>query len=333
MKRLALVTGATGAVGPRIVGALAADGYHVRILARAQPASSIFDCPVEVVIGDVTDADAVARAVHGVDVVMHLAARLHINNPSAALADEYHRVNVQGTRNVVDAALVAAVRRVIYFSTISVYGDSANGILFTEQSATRAENLYARSKRDAEAIVLAARRPCDEAPLGVVLRLAAVYGPRMRGNYRSLVEWMQRGLFVPIGCGSNRRTLVHEDDVAAAALLAAQHDAAGGRIFNVTDGSVHTLREILQAIADPLGRKAPRYHIPLRVARPAARTADFILMRARRRPMARHAIDKLVEDVAVSGERICSELSFQPRVDLATGWRRTIQAIAAQEKP
>ena len=163
------------------------------------------------------------------NVVFHLAAKLHINDPSPQLAAEYRRVNVEGTAQLAEAARLAGVRRLVIFSTINVYGCSPPGALLDEQSPLCGDSCYAASKIEAEKIALTTLP-------AVVLRLAAVYGPSMKGNYPRLLRALQQRRFAFVGKGDNRRTLVHLEDVCAASLLAAEHPRAVGQIYNVTDG-------------------------------------------------------------------------------------------------
>jgi len=149
----------------------------------------------------------------------------------------------------------------------------------------------------------------------------------MKGNYPRLLEALRRGRFVWVGDGTNRRTLVHVRDVCAAAVLAAERPEATGKIYNVTDGTVHTLREIVETICGALGRKPPRLRIPAAAASWAAALAD---MSARcllwRQTSAKAAVQKLTEDIAVRGERIVKELGFRPQYDLVRGWHDTVFA-------
>jgi nucleoside-diphosphate-sugar epimerase len=323
----ALVTGATGVIGPQLVRRLIEDGFRVRVLARQPPALGLLPANVEVVNGSITDAEAVRQAVAGVSHVFHLAAKLHINNPSKSLAGQYRTTNVDGARNVAEAARNAGVSRVVFFSSIAVYGPTMPGQVLHESSPALATSLYGSTKREAEEILLSIRRQSDGEPLAVILRIAGVYGSRIKGNYRELVRWLKRGVFVPIGRGENRRTLVYEEDVADAALLAAVHPAAAGRIYNVTDGDVHTFREIVAVICDVLDRDPPGLHVPASLARVCARVLDSGLSLAGRTGMAAPLVDKLVEDMAVNGRRIQDELGFRPRFDLRNGWEATIPRL------
>ena len=320
---LVLVTGATGAVGPAVVAHALARGLRVRTLSRRQPPADLFPGSVEVHVGDITDAAVRARALDGVTRVLHLAALLHLVTADRQAAADYSAVNADATSALAREAARAGVERLVLFSSIAVYGETHGGVA-TEETPAAPGSRYGRSKLEAENAVLAETRRAG-GPLAVVLRLAAVYGPRVKGNYRALVRYLASRRPLPILPGSNRRTLVFDEDVARAALLAAEHPAAAGRTYNVTDGSIHTVREINAAICEALGRSAPRVGVPLPVAQTVIRVSRGVL----RGPLARVAtmVDKYGEDIAIDGRRIQSELGFSPRIDLREGWRRTVRQL------
>lgn len=314
--RTVLVTGAGGALGPAVARAFAGAGWRVRTLSR----SDLTPPADERLRGDVRDEAVVARAVAGVDAVVHLAALLHVTEGAEAREDEYRDVNVRGTGVVARAAGRAGVSRVVLASSIAVYGGSRRGVL-DEGSEVRPDTPYSRSKTEAEAVVLGGAG-------GVALRLAAVYGPGVKGNYLRLARAVAGGRFVPVGPGTNRRTLVFEDDAARAFLIAAAHPDAAGRLYNVTDGSVHTVAAITGAIAGAFGSPLPRWSVPLSLARAGVAAVEA---GARglglRPPVTRAALEKYTEDVAVSGERIAKELGFGACCGLTEGWRRTAAGL------
>jgi len=322
-----LVTGGTGALGPGLVRCLTDAGFSVRVFARDLPSPGALPEGIELLIGDLGDRECLRKAVEGVKLVFHLAALLHIPNPAPELHSEYWRVNVEGTRCVVEECEAAGVERLVYFSTISVYGPTV-GTCADEDTPPHPESIYAKTKLAAEDVVRAARNPRTGGPLGVILRMAAIYGPRMKGNYPRLVKALSRGLFIPVGKGDNRRTLVHEEDAVRAAVLAAQHPQAPGRIYNVSDGDIHSLRDIIAVICAVIGRRPPRFFLPTRPSRWLARGADGVMGLLGCSLNLTQTIDKFVEDVAVLGQRIHRELQFQPIYGLQEGWR---QAIAAWE--
>jgi nucleoside-diphosphate-sugar epimerase len=323
---IVLVTGATGAIGPRVVHALHQAGCQIHTFSVDAPKEDMFSQKVEVLLGDVTDRVAVQSAMRGVDAVVHMAALLHIHNSPPEMREKFERVNVGGTAMVVEAAIRAGVKRVVLFSTIAVYGAS-DGCVLNEMSPTHPDTFYAQTKRAAEQIVLNARGT-DGQPLGTVLRLGAVYGSRIRGNYKQLIHSLARNRFIPLGNGLNRRTLVYDKDVGRAAVLAVSHPAAAGRVFNVTDGGIHTLNEIIESICSALGRKLPRLSLPVRPTRALVGIVETVSRSIGFKPPAiRAMIEKYTEDIAVDGSLIQKELDFVPQYDLKTGWEETIREM------
>ena len=241
------------------------------------------------------------------------------------------------------AAKNAGVKRVVLFSTIAVYGPS-DGCVLNEMSPTHPDTFYAQTKRAAEQIVLNAKG-ADGQPLGTVLRLGAVYGSRIKGNYERLTRALAGNLgtrsqflrklghvprlpFIPVGSGFNRRTLVYDRDVARAAALALEHPAAAGQIFNVSDGEFHTLNEIIESICSALGRKPPRLSLPIGPVRFAAGIVeDIVRLVGRQAQISRATIEKYTEDIAVDSSRIQTELGFKPQYDLRSGWQETVQEM------
>jgi len=328
--RLALVTGATGAIGPAVIRELQERGFAVRVLARGQPAEGVLPAGLDIVRGELADSASLRTAADGVHVVIHLAALLHqFAPPSAVLNERYQQVNVAGTSNIVQAALAARVGRIVYLSTIAVYGPT-NGAVADEGTPPLPDTPYGRTKLEAESFVMGARG--DSAPIGVVLRAAAVYGPRIKGNYRTLAEAIARGRYVPIGRGGNRRTLVHEKDLARAVVLAAEHPDAGGVTFNVSDGRVHRLADIVDAMYRAIGRAPSRTRVPVGIARTLAVAGDlFTRVSGLRLPITADALDTYLEDVAIDATRIQRVLGFAPVIDLDTGWRDTLAAMRRAE--
>lgn len=321
--RHVLVTGATGAVGPCIVKLLHDAGMRIRTFSRNMPPPGFFPNSIDVRTGDIVNAAAIKAAMKGIDAVLHLAGLLHIVNPSPALKAQYEQINVVGTDNVVEKARQEGVNHVVFFSTIAIYGPS-NGLLLTEESPVHADSYYAQSKYDAEKIVLAAKNGTG-AHFGTVLRLSAVYGARVKGNYHRLLMALAHGRFVPIGNGENRRTLVYEEDVAQASLLILQHPESGGNVYNITDGQFHSMNNIIETICNTLGRKPPFLRLPIKPVYNMARIIENASRICRLHPpISRATIEKYIEDMAVDGTKFNKQLGFLPGYDLGKGWQKTI---------
>ena len=323
---LILITGATGAVGPLVVKAFYEEGYSVRTLSIDRPPVGILPDDVDVITGDVTDANAVQAAMQGVESVIHMAALLHIVGLSSVMLEKYERINVGGTKNVLDAAIEEGVKRVVFFSTIAVYGHS-DGHVLNEMSPVHPDTFYAQTKYAAEQIVLNVRG-IDDTPIGTVLRFGAIYGSRIKGNYEHLIHALAHHRFIPIGSGLNRRTLIYDKDVSRAAVLAASHPAAAGRLYNVTDGGFHSLNEIIESICSSLGRTPPCFTLPLEPTRTLIHLIETgIRAVGLKPPVTREMLDKYTEDIAVDGSLFQNEIGFVPQYDLKTGWEENIRAM------
>ena len=227
-----LVTGANGFVGSAIVREARERGHDVRTFTRAD--------------GDICDAGAAKRVAAGVDVVIHAAGSAHLFKLTPETEKEQRRVNVDGTRTF------AAAARDAHFVLVSSVSVHAGGT-----------TTYAQSKMDGERVA------SEVAQRLTIVRLATVYGPGDPGNVARLIRTYKK-LPVRIGDGSNRKTLIYIDDVAAGVLAAATSDAQAQRDAYDLAAPPVTMREVLDAIDLALGRKL-RVTIPaapLRILRP-----------------------------------------------------------------
>lgn len=318
---IALVTGTTGALGPALVNQLFNRGYTVRSYGLSEPEPDLFDEPVEHFTGDINDEVQLSRALIGVDVVFHLAALLHIENPGPELDSEYYRVNVDGSRVVAEQAAHAGVRRLIYFSSVKVYGIQSDSPV-REQYHTRPKTLYARTKLAGEQAIGSV-----SGLETVVLRLSAVFGPRLKGSWNRLIGAVKRGIFVPIGDLTNCHSLTHVEDVAHAAVLVADHPNVAGKVFNVVGYEAPTLEEILEAIYAPLNRSLPRVRIPETLACSGVVIVDHAYrILGRRSPITPDAILQLTRNEIYSGAAL-RNLGFTNQLTLKDSWRTTISQM------
>lgn len=318
----AFVTGANGFIGSCLTEKLVALGYHVRVLLRKTPPQlALRSGHVEVLHGDLSESAVLKKGVQGTEVVFHLAAKLHLNNPAPALKKDFEQTNVEAARRLAVISCAAKVPRFVFFSTVNVYGCTEDGNVCDEQTPLNPQSWYAQTKADAEKLVL------DETS-AVVLRLAAVYGRGMKGNYPRLLNALRTGRFVMVGSGRNRRTLVYEEDVCQAAILAAQHPKASGRVYNVTDGQVYTLGQVIAAMSASLGKKPLGLRIPKGLTRNALGFFEDISgLFGLKSPVGRATVDKLTEDLAVKGDKIQQELGFRPSYDLLSGWQECVRVM------
>ena len=308
-----LLTGATGTVGRYVTRSLLADGHTLRLLVRSSQRSTPSP-QVTFHRGDLSQPDTLRGACDRIDYVIHLAAKLHVNNPSAELHHQYRQVNVVGTQKLIEDALRHRVQRFVFTSTVNVYGPTNGGAAFTEEASLRPDSIYAETKIEAENYV---RSGIDH----VILRLAAIYGKQMNGNYPRMVRAIGKRRFQYIGDGSNRRALIHERDVASGLSLALQSPAALNETFNLTDGEEHTLRDIVEAIAAAQGVAPPTIHLPVKPLRAGLGLAEAGLNLLRiKSPLSPAMVDKIIEDVAVSNQKFRQNCHFKLQMDLTDGW-------------
>jgi UDP-glucose 4-epimerase len=302
-----VVTGGTGFLGRAIVRQLRARGCDVRVVARAAGDG--------VMRADVRDGAAVGEAIAGAAAVVHAAGLAHVftNSESAA----FHDVNVTGTEVVARAAAAASVGTLVVVSSVAVYGAQTDR---REDSVPQPIDPYGASKAEAEH---AARRAlAGSATRLVILRLGTLYGEGDRGNVQRLLRTIAAGRFVAVGTARNRKSLLHVEDAARACILPVVAPDGPGGIFNVA-GEPVVMGEVIDGLAAALGRPAPRWHVPLGVARAAAAGAAIVrpsFGRTIRRTLAKWA----AEDVYPC-ERFERAYGFHPSIAWRDGVRRQVE--------
>jgi nucleoside-diphosphate-sugar epimerase len=314
----ALITGATGAIGPSLVALLLANGYVVRTYSRQPPIPGLLPVNVEHFCGDINDRETLASALTKVDVVFHLAAKLHLENPSPDMEAEYRRVNVDGTRTVAEQAAYAGVRRFIHFSTVKVYGTQRREPV-TEAHSPQPKTLYARTKLEGEWTAQSINGLET-----VVLRLSPVYGPRLKGSWNRLVRAIRKGIFLPIGNLQNVRSLTYVDDVARAAQFAAESSRTAGEVCNVVGHEIVTMSEIYQAIYTACGRTMPAIRLPTWSASIGGLVLEKLTAFAGRQSlMTADGVRQLVESETYSGQKLRS-YGFRPLSPWHESWHRVL---------
>lgn len=253
-----------------------------------------------------------SRCLEGVEAVFHLAGKVHALTERTTDEDEYHRVNVEGTRRLVAAAREARVRSFVFLSSVQAMGDTAS-VCVDETVPPRPATAYGRSKLEAEGLVLDEDNGLAHA---VCLRPPLVYGPGQKGNLHRMIDAIYHGRFPPLPDVGNKRSMVHVRDVVEAALLAAARSEANRRCYIVTDGHAYSSREIHTAIAGSLGKRMPAWYVPLGALRVMAAAGDLIgRMRGHRIVFDSNALEKLLGSAWYSSERISRELGFRATVD------------------
>lgn len=317
-----LVTGATGFIGSRL--ALRAHQLGIDVLAtgraelhvEAERLRELQSAGVRVEVGMLQDLALVDRLLQGRDTVIHLAAAQH----EAEMPEAYFRtVNVDVVRTLLAACRDHDVRRFVYGSTIGVYGDASDSLL-DEDSPVRPENVYTRTKLEAESLLRAFGSHLQTC----IVRIAETYGPSDR-RLLKLFRSIARGHFFMIGSGNNRRQCIHVDDLVRGLLTASRHPAAPGERFVFAGDEIMTTQEMVQRIAGVLQRKPPRLQLPMWPFIAAAGVMETALPPLHiAPPLHRRRLDFFRKSFVFSTARAQSLLGFQPAIDFRTGAADTV---------
>ncbi len=329
-----LVTGAAGFLGGHLVDMLVERGDDVRAMVRpAEDVGRLCALPgVEVIYGDMTDAESLKRGVQGVRRVYHTAAR----TGPWGLEDSYWQTNVQGLASLIHAAMDAGVERIVHTSSITVYGHHLQGIV-TEDDPYHAENNpYSRTKIAGEKLIANLVKN-DGAPV-VIARPGWIYGPRDTASFGRFAALVESGRGFLIGSGRNIVPLVYVRDVAQGLIKAGDAgDATIGHAYTIANDQRVTQAEYMNAIAGGLGAAHLSLRLPYTPLYLGARAAELVWAAAGRRrasppPVTTYGITLLGGDQLFSIDRARAELGYKPQYDLVRGIAEGIAWYMAQKQ-
>jgi nucleoside-diphosphate-sugar epimerase len=320
-----LVTGGTGFVGSHLAESALKKEVEVNVLglvdspADSRNAEYLRSLGAAIYAGSITDASLCRSALAGVSHVFHLAVAMR----EAGFSDDYYKkVNLDGTRTMLDECKRAGVDRFIYCGTIGIFGHRFSGIC-TEDMPKRPGNIYEETKLAAETLALEYGSEIGLQTLS--LRPADVYGPRDQ-RLRKLFLGVSRGRFPLFGDGSGRRHMVFISDVVSAFEKALQTDSAVGSTFIIAGPEICTLAEFVEKIRAASGNRRFGYRLPLRpMLYAAAITEDVCRAFGVKPPIYRRRMDFFTSDSAFDLSRARSELGWTPTVSLADGIRQTLE--------
>lgn len=321
-----LVTGASGFLGQATAAAVRAAGHEVRTFQRRPSGVE----GVSDVLGSMTDPAAVARAVDGIEAVVHLAAKVSL----AGDPDDFVRVNVDGTRTLLDAARGAGVERFVFVSSPSVAhtGSSLVGADAGPAEPARARGDYARTKAAAELLALAADAPGFAV---VAVRPHLVWGPGDTQLVGRIVDRARSGRLPLLDSGAALIDTLYVDNAASAMVAALDHaadDGVHGTAYVVTNGEPRPVGDLLAGICTASGVPAPRVHVPAGVARFAGSLVEAV-WRVRagedEPPMTRFLAEQLSTAHWFDQRRTRRDLQWTPAVSIDEGLGRLAAAQAS----
>jgi nucleoside-diphosphate-sugar epimerase len=319
-----LITGATGFVGGHLAEACVARGLSVRALARPASDTALLDrLGAEVCRGDLTDPEAVRKAVAGADLVFHCAAKVGDTGP----VEEYRAANVEALRTLVDAVKGTRLRRFVHLGSLGVYeARHHHGTDESEPPPERHVDGYTQTKVEAEQLALQYHR--EHGVPVVVLRPGFIYGPRDRTLMPELVKRLAAGKVHYLGGDVRILNTIYVGNLVEAAFLAAEVPGAVGQVYNLTDGELVTRERFFGAICSGLNLPRPHQRLPRWLAGLVVRVLRWQGLRAERLgrtaflPPAQYKF--LLLDLDFSIEKAKRELGYRPRYSFDQGMAQTI---------
>ena len=307
-----LVTGASGFVGRVVCSEAINRGLTVRPVTRNPwffPGIG-----VSFTVGAIDESTDWENAIKGCDVVVHLAARVHVSHDASSdPLVEFRKVNVYGTLNLARQAALAGVKRFVFISSIGVNGINSYVSPFNDRDIEAPHSFYAISKHKAE---IGLKEISEETGMEIVIiRPPLIYGSNAPGNFGFLMRWLSHGLPLPFGLvTSNRRSLVGLDNVVDLILTCVNHPNAANQTFLVSDGDDLSTADLLRRIGNVLGRPAHLIPVPVIIL-------NVVFGMLGKRAVAQSLLGSLQVDIS----KTCELLNWKPPVSVDEGLRRAVQ--------
>ncbi|MER3445416.1 MAG: oxidoreductase [Candidatus Dadabacteria bacterium] len=316
-----LVTGGTGFTGSALVKRLLNEGHEVIALDYKEGIQfdSLRSMGAKTFIGTVTDKKIVERCMEGVDIVFHLAAAFReLNVPDGY----YYDVNVNGTRNVLEAAYINGVKKFIYCSTCGVHGNIENPPANEDAPITPAD-YYQRTKYEAEPIV---KEYANRGMKTVILRPAAIYGPGDPERFFMIFKRVAKGSFPMFGSGDTLYHPLYIDNLIDAFMICMEPDKGNGREYLIADEEYFPIKEIVKKVGEALNVPVKINHYPVMPIVIAGHIVEKVCKPLGiAPPIFPRRVDWYRQNRAFDITRAKKELGYIPKIGLDEGLRRTGQ--------
>jgi nucleoside-diphosphate-sugar epimerase len=314
-----LVTGGTGFTGSHLVRRLLDRGHRVSVidLQKGLFYQELKKKGALITLGSVTDKNIVNELVKGSEVVYHLAAAFRQINVSK---HHYWDVNVEGTRNLLDAAFRFGVRKYIHCSTIGVYGNVQRPPA-DENSPIAPADYYQLTKYEGERVV---QEYVDRGLDAITILPAGIYGPRDPGRFLILFRLVKRGYFLMFGDGNTFYHTVYIDNLLDAFELASEKRGNSGARYIIADGEYYSLNKLVDCVARAMGISVRIHHVPFWPIWTLAGACEIVCKPLGiSPPLFRRRIDWFRQNRAFDVEKAKKELNYIPEVTLEEGLSRT----------
>lgn len=314
-----LLTGASGFVGRAVFKAARDREIDIRPVLRSLDSLHRFS--------EAKSSGAVVAMLHadtdwgdilkGVDAVVHCAARVHqMSDNSFDPLLEFRKVNVAGTLNLANQAAQAGVRRFVFISSIKVNGEETQyGSAYAAKDIPAPSDAYGLSKCEAESGLM--QLAGDVGMEVTIIRAPLIYGPRVKGNFLTMLRCLQRGVPLPLGwVTENRRSLVALDNLVDLLVTCIDHPAAANETFLVSDGEDLSTADLLCRLGNAMGKRARLLPVPPALLQAAAKLLG-------KGDMAQRLLGNLQVDIS----HTCQTLGWNPPIGVDEGLRRAVKGL------
>lgn len=312
VKTSIFITGATGFVGSALVWRLSKENFSISAAVLEGDNIDHVSTDVKTLsVAPLSDSSDYTAAMQGAEVVIHLAARVHIMNDTADdPLHEFRKVNRYGTECIARQAADAGVKRFVFMSTVGVNGNLSGNTPFTEDDRPRPHNPYSVSKFEAES---ALRKISEATGMQVVIvRAPLVYGPGNPGNFLSLLENVYKGIPLPFASVTNCKSFVYVENLADALACCAIHPDAAGQTFLVSDGEDISTPDLIRFLAVIMGKPCRLFPFPSSLMRLAGKALGKS-----------NAVNQLLSSLQVDSSKIRNVLGWTPPFTLKQGLDKT----------
>lgn len=312
-----LVTGASGFIGGKLLEQLPPE--NTLSLGRDRPKLQALEQFFEFEIDGNTDYSS---ALKGTDIVIHLAARVHVMNDSAVSPlEEYREVNTRGTVNLARQAALEGVKRFVFVSSIKVNGESTSQDRpFTSTDKYAPEDDYGLSKSEAEQQLFKIGKKTGMEI--VIIRPTLVYGPGVKANFASLMQLVSKGIPLPFGCiKNNKRSLVSLDNLIDLIVTCIDHPKAANQVFLISDDHDVSTSEMVSYMAQALSKPSWQLPVPLW----CYKLVGVIFNKSA-------VVDRLTGSLQVDISHTKETLGWVPPQSLQEGFKQTAEAFLQSKK-
>ena len=309
-----LVTGANGFIGQALCDVLLQHGHDVRGAVR-HSGVVLSSGVTRVVVGEINNQTDWSAVLADVDIIIHLAARVHVMHESSQdTLGEFRRTNVAGTEHMASSAAASGVQRMVFVSSVKVNGEETlPGHYFNEFDIPMPRDPYGISKWEAEQALHRVER---ETNLEIVIvRPPLVYGVGVKGNFAQMLKVLAKGIPLPLASVTNLRSLVYIGNFVDALEKCAIHPAAAGNIFLVSDGEDVSTPELLRQLGKAMGHPARLLSCSPELLKFAGRLFGKSTK-----------IERLVGSLQVDSSKLRHELNWHPPFTMQQGLKATAES-------